>query len=84
VESEDGAEIASALRGLVERPELARRLRRAARADAREFTWPLILDGFMERLRYVCEHQGVRLPAAAPVRGRPSPAAPSPAPRRAP
>lgn len=64
VESDDGAEVASALRGLVERPDLARRLRRAARADAREFTWPLILDGFFERLRYVAEHQGVRLPGA--------------------
>jgi glycosyltransferase involved in cell wall biosynthesis len=63
VESDDGAEIAAALRGLVERPELSRRLRRAARADAAEFTWPLILDGLLERLRYVCEHQGVRAPA---------------------
>jgi glycosyltransferase involved in cell wall biosynthesis len=63
IETEDGAEVASALRGLVERPELSRRLRRAARADAREFTWPVVLDGFLERLRYVCEHQGVRLPA---------------------
>lgn len=62
VESDDGAEVASALRGLVERPELAQRLRRAARGDAGEFTWPLILDGFFERLRYVAEHQGVRLP----------------------
>ncbi len=61
VESDDGAEVASALRGLVERPELARRLRRAARADAREFAWPLILDGMFERLRYVAEHQGVQL-----------------------
>jgi glycosyltransferase involved in cell wall biosynthesis len=64
VESDDGAEIASALRGLLERPELARRLRTAARADAREFTWPLILEGLLERLRFVCEHQGVRAPAA--------------------
>jgi glycosyltransferase involved in cell wall biosynthesis len=64
VESDDGAEIASALRGLVERPSLAQRLRRAARADAREFAWPLILDGLLERLRFVCEHQGVRLPAS--------------------
>ncbi|HXA27993.1 MAG TPA: glycosyltransferase [Candidatus Angelobacter sp.] len=62
MESDEGAEIASALRGLVERPELAQRLRRAARADAREFTWPLILDGFLERLRFVAEHQGVRVP----------------------
>jgi len=67
VESDDGAEVASALRGLVERPELAARLRRAAREDAREFTWPLILDGFFERLRYVAEHQGVRLPRPNPA-----------------
>jgi glycosyltransferase involved in cell wall biosynthesis len=67
VESDDGAEVASALRGLVERPELAARLRRAAREDAREFTWPLILDGFFERLRYVAEHQGVTLPRLIPA-----------------
>jgi glycosyltransferase involved in cell wall biosynthesis len=72
VESDDGAEIAGALRGLVERPELGRRLRAAARRDAAEFAWPLILDGLLERLRYVCEHQGVRLPGDRAVveRGR--------------
>jgi glycosyltransferase involved in cell wall biosynthesis len=64
VEGDDGAEVASALRGLVERPDMAHRLRRAARAGAREFTWPLILDGFFERLRYVAEHQGVQLSAS--------------------
>ncbi len=75
VESDDGAEIASALRGLVERPALARRLRAAARRDATEFTWPLILDGLLERLRFVSEHQGVRLPgggAVAPATTRPA------------
>jgi glycosyltransferase involved in cell wall biosynthesis len=68
VESDDGAEIAGALRGLMERPQLARRLRAAARSDAREFTWPLIIDGLLERLRFVCEHQEVRLPESAPAR----------------
>jgi len=77
VESDDGAEIAGALRGLVERPELARRLRGAARRDAAEFTWPLIIDGLLERLRFVCEHQGVRLPETAP----PKPARRQPAQR---
>jgi glycosyltransferase involved in cell wall biosynthesis len=70
VESEDGAEVAAVLRGLVERPELARRLRTAAHADAAEFTWPLVLDGLLERLRYICEHQGVRLPEARPAATR--------------
>jgi glycosyltransferase involved in cell wall biosynthesis len=60
VESEDGAEVAAVLQGLVERPQLAQRLRAAARADAAEFTWPLILDGLLERLRYVARHQGVQ------------------------
>jgi glycosyltransferase involved in cell wall biosynthesis len=85
VETDEAAEIASALRGLVERPELARRLRTSAHADAREFVWPLILDGFLERLRYVCEHQGVRMPAsavAAPARKRAVPRRTAPAPAR--
>jgi glycosyltransferase involved in cell wall biosynthesis len=59
VETDDGAEVAGALRGLVERPELAERLRRAARRDAAEFAWPRVVEGLLERLRFVCEHQGV-------------------------
>jgi len=62
VETDDGAEVASALRGLVERPDLTRHLRETGRRDAAEFTWPRIVDGLLERLRYVCEHQGVRVP----------------------
>jgi glycosyltransferase involved in cell wall biosynthesis len=76
VESDDGGEVASALRGLVERPELARRLRAAARRDAAEFTWPLVIDGLLERLRYVCEHQHVRLPADKPRGGEAAGASP--------
>jgi glycosyltransferase involved in cell wall biosynthesis len=63
VETGDPAEVASALRGLLERPELAARLRRTARRDAAEYTWPRVIDGMLERLRFVCEHQGVRLPS---------------------
>jgi glycosyltransferase involved in cell wall biosynthesis len=59
VETDDGAEVAGALRGLVERPELGERLRRAARRDAAEFAWPRVVEGLLERLRFVCEHQGV-------------------------
>jgi glycosyltransferase involved in cell wall biosynthesis len=57
VETAEGTELASALAGLVERPELSRRLRRAARRDAADFTWPKIIDGFMERMRYVSARQ---------------------------
>jgi glycosyltransferase involved in cell wall biosynthesis len=60
--TDDGAEVAGALRGLVERPELGERLRRAARHDAAEFVWPRVVDGLLERLRFVCDHQGVPLP----------------------
>jgi glycosyltransferase involved in cell wall biosynthesis len=62
VETDDGAEVAGALRGLVERPELGERLRRAARRDAAEFAWPRVVEGLLERLRFVCEHQGVAVP----------------------
>jgi glycosyltransferase involved in cell wall biosynthesis len=62
VETDDGAELAGALRDLVERPELAGRLRSAARRDAAEYAWPRIVDGLLERLRFVCEHQGIALP----------------------
>ena len=59
IETADATEVAGALRGLVERPELAQRLRRTARRDAAEFAWPMVVEGLLERLRFVCEHQGV-------------------------
>jgi glycosyltransferase involved in cell wall biosynthesis len=59
VETADGTELASALSGLVERPELSRRLRRAARRDAADYAWPEIIDGFLERMRYVAARQQV-------------------------
>jgi glycosyltransferase involved in cell wall biosynthesis len=59
IETDDGAEVAAALRGLVDRPALARRLRREARHDARDFTWPAVIDGLLERLRYMSFHQQV-------------------------
>jgi glycosyltransferase involved in cell wall biosynthesis len=62
VETEDPAEVASALRGLVEQPGLGRRLRLAARRDAADFAWPLVVAGLLERLRFMCMHQRVLLP----------------------
>ncbi|MGH7721348.1 MAG: glycosyltransferase [Candidatus Dormibacteria bacterium] len=59
VETAEGTELASALAGLVERPQLSRRLRRAARRDAADFAWPEIIDGFLERMRYVAVRQHV-------------------------
>jgi len=58
-ETDDPVEVAAALRGLVARPALARRLRQTARRDAADFTWELVIDGLLERLRFVCHHQGV-------------------------
>ncbi len=57
VETAEGTELASALAGVVERPELSRRLREAARRDAADFAWPEIIDGFLERMRYVAARQ---------------------------
>jgi len=62
VETDDPSEIASALRGLVEQPELGERLRVAARRDAADFAWPLVITGLLERLRFMCLHQRVLLP----------------------
>src|SRR4029077_7601954 len=59
VEPDDGVEVASALRGLLERPALAQRLRARARGDAAELTWEGVIDGLLERLRFVCRQQGV-------------------------
>ncbi len=70
VETDDPAEVAAALHGLVEDPELGRRLRRAARRDARDFTWPVVLRGLLERLRYMGLHQEVLVPDGR-VRGAP-------------
>jgi glycosyltransferase involved in cell wall biosynthesis len=64
VETDDPAEIASALRGLVEQPALATRLRAAARRDAADFAWPVVIDGMLERLRFMCLHQRVVIPDA--------------------
>jgi len=71
VETDDPAEVASALRGLVEQPALGRRLRSAARRDAADFAWPLVVDGMLERLRFMCLHQRVVLPVdgSKPSRG---------------
>lgn len=63
IETDDPAEVASALRGLVNHPALARRLRRAARRDAADFAWPLVVDGLLERLDFVALHQRVVPPA---------------------
>ena len=70
IETDDPTEVASALRGLVEQPALSRRLRQAARRDAADFSWPLVVDGLLERLRFMCLHQRVLLPADGQVRMR--------------
>lgn len=64
VETDDPSEVSSALSGLVAQPALARRLRRAARRDAADFSWPLVVDGLVERLRFVCQRQRVVVPSA--------------------
>jgi glycosyltransferase involved in cell wall biosynthesis len=62
IETEDPAEVASALRGLVLRPELSQRLRLAAKHDAAEFTWSKVIDGWLERLRFLGLQQNVHIP----------------------
>jgi glycosyltransferase involved in cell wall biosynthesis len=62
VETAEGTELASALSGLVERPDLSRRLRAAARRDAADYAWPEIIDGLLERMRYIAARQRVAVP----------------------
>jgi glycosyltransferase involved in cell wall biosynthesis len=64
VETDDPAEMASALHGLVEQPALGERLRVAARRDAADFAWPLVIAGLLERLRFMSLHQRVMPPTA--------------------
>ncbi len=59
IETELGGELASALRSLVERPALAGTLRRVARRDAADFSWPNVIEGLIERLRFMAIQQGV-------------------------
>ena len=63
VETDDPSEVSSALSGLVAQPALARRLRGAARRDAADFAWPIVVDGLVERLRFVCQRQHVVIPS---------------------
>lgn len=57
VETADPGEIAAGLTGMVERPALAARIREEARHDAAEYTWPRVIDGLLERLRWVAQSQ---------------------------
>jgi glycosyltransferase involved in cell wall biosynthesis len=65
VETAEGTELASALSGLAERPDLSRRLRAAARRDAADYAWPEIIDGFLERMRFIAARQRVPVPQPA-------------------
>jgi len=62
VTSDRGDEVADALLGLHERPELGARVRRNARRDAAEMTWPRVIETLAARLGYISEHQGVSIP----------------------
>jgi glycosyltransferase involved in cell wall biosynthesis len=62
VETDDPSEVSSALAGLVAQPGLATRLRDAARRDAADFAWPIVVDGLLERLRFVFQRQRVVVP----------------------
>lgn len=66
IETEEPVELASALVGLVERPQLSLRLREAARRDAADYVWPQVIEGLVERLRYIAVEQGVTAPAGPP------------------
>ena len=81
VATDDPGEIAAGLVGVVERPELAARIREEGRRDAAEYTWPRVIDGLFERLRWVAQSQASSPAALAEAPEEPEPPAAA-APRR--
>jgi glycosyltransferase involved in cell wall biosynthesis len=63
VTSDRGEEVADALLRLQEQPELGARMRRNARRDAAEMTWPRVIETLAARLGYISEHQGATPPS---------------------
>ena len=59
VEGEGGDEVALGLEAVANRPALAARIRGGARASARGYAWPVVVDGIVERLRLLALRQGV-------------------------
>jgi glycosyltransferase involved in cell wall biosynthesis len=50
LDTNDANEISSYLDYLAGRPEVSARLRKAGQVTARQFTWPFVIDGLIERL----------------------------------
>jgi len=50
LDTNDANEISGYLDYLAGRPEVSARLRKAGQVTARQFTWPFVIDGLIERL----------------------------------
>jgi len=50
LDTNDAEEISSYLNYLADHPAVSARLRKAGRVTARQFTWPFVIDGLIERL----------------------------------
>jgi glycosyltransferase involved in cell wall biosynthesis len=50
LDTNDAAEIAGYLDYLAAHPEVSQRLRKAGQVTARQYTWPFVVDGLVERL----------------------------------
>ena len=80
LDTNDADEIAGYLDYLAAHPEVSQRLRNAGQVTARQFTWPFIVDGLIERLESRARVHGAlaRPFEVATVRARESAAEPSP------
>jgi glycosyltransferase involved in cell wall biosynthesis len=58
VDTEDGRELASYLRAVVEQPDSAVTMREAGRATAARYTWSAILNALERKLEFAAEVQG--------------------------
>jgi len=65
IETDDPAEIVTAVMRLADEPDDARTLRLAAQRTAREFTWQRVIDILLRRLEFVARKQGLDLPGPA-------------------
>ncbi len=62
LDTNDADEIAGYLDYLATHPEVAQRLRRAGQVTARQYTWPFVVDGLVERLESRARVHGALVP----------------------
>ena len=66
IETEDPIELATTLRVIRERPQLAAEIRRQGRATARAYSWDRVITQLLLRIELAAAQQGVQLRGSRP------------------